>query len=204
MLRSHAPSFRLQIAPSCIRAYAYALSSLWNISVGTPLTPLSTGSPHDPHPGLAIPSLYFSKALLLPFHALTAVCHHAFNRMVSSLGSTFSIQLRVPQRRDLAAWFTTVLDYSILQVQAWTRHWSGGYQENKPPPVFPTEGLSRRGNGCAGDRGAESPTDDAELFHSNSGSCSQVQTGTPKGAGYITRVQGTIWQEMQWPSIHRH
>lgn len=37
----------------------------------------------------------------------------------------------------------------------------------KPPQVFPTEGLSHRGNGCAGDRGAESPTDDAELFHSN-------------------------------------
>ena len=36
-----------------------------------------------PHPGLDIPSLYFFKALLLPFHTLTTVCHYAFNRMVS-------------------------------------------------------------------------------------------------------------------------
>lgn len=35
VLQPHASSFRLQIAPSCIRACAYVLFSLWNISVGT-------------------------------------------------------------------------------------------------------------------------------------------------------------------------
>ena len=35
------------------------------------------------HPGLDIPPLHFSKALLLPFHTLTTVCYHAFNWMVS-------------------------------------------------------------------------------------------------------------------------
>lgn len=35
VLQPQASSFRLRIAPSCIRACAYVLFSLWNISVGT-------------------------------------------------------------------------------------------------------------------------------------------------------------------------
>lgn len=47
---------------------------------------------------------------------------------------------------------TTVLDYSILQPRLGLGIGQGALRKLKPPQVLPTEGISCRGNGCAGER----------------------------------------------------
>lgn len=71
------------------------------------------------HPGLGVPSLYFSKAILLPLHTLIIVCNHVFIRALSLLVCLFHLT-EVPHgqgpsvRLSTVAHGTTVLFHLIL------------------------------------------------------------------------------------------
>lgn len=88
------------------------------------------------HPGLHVPSLYFSKALLLPLHTLTVVRNHDLDGELISVclfHSTEGFKEAVSGQlaHHCSSWHKGPHPrVVILQISAWTWHRSGAYQEN--------------------------------------------------------------------------